>query len=161
MSDPKLLSVATQMLMGLAATYAMMAVLWLVVTRDESPFASQVKLTIFAASVLAFSLGAAEPEVGPIGSGSFWQWVMRESALLALVIVGAHFYRRDLKRIIEEDRQIIGTLTKLVAEAATAQQRAADITESNTEAIERLRKELQIQGARRRGLSPLADEGGL
>lgn len=111
-------------------------------------------------AVLAFSIGAGQMPGDPMGGSSIAlvQWGIQQGALALLLILGGWIYRRDLLRIIDQDRTYIQALVGLVSDNTAAMQRHADVTDKNTEAVERFRLTLRELEAKRRGFSPLADE---
>ncbi len=123
-----------------------------------------LRVTGLGSAILAFTIGAGHIPGGGMpgdpltGSPTFWQWGIQQGALALLLMLGGWMYRRDFLKVIDQDRAYIQALVGLVSENTAAMQKQADATETNTEAIERLRHTLTHLEAKRRGFSPLADE---
>ena len=70
----------------------------------------------FAASAVV-ALAAVEPIVGDV---DLYKYAITQGGLLAVVLVLLWSYRRDFKRIVDDQQARLGVMTELVQCSATA-----------------------------------------
>lgn len=84
-------------------------------------------------AVFAFSINGAwaqglsgEQSVGLLGESDFVKWALTQGGLVIVLIIVGWSYRRDLTRLLQEEKERTKILTDLVQESTTALTRMAD-----------------------------------
>lgn len=82
------------------------------------------KALIAPAAIFAMAVETAGGD--PLSADNLLRYAVTQGGLFGVVLIGAYFYRRDMKSIADQRMDRIDVLTNIVAAASVAQTKTAD-----------------------------------